>query len=234
MIGLAPGTARLWLAEPNVCEDDPALLAIVSAEEVARLRRYLRPEDRRLFLAAHTLLRQSLSRCAPAPPASWSFVQGPYGRPELYDRRLRFSLSHAPGLVGCLVTETVDCGLDIEDTTRVENPLDLARTVFSDAECDLLERSDSHLRRQRFFEIWTLKEAYVKARGMGLFLPLDCFSFGLQAGAAGTDITFTSEEDPPQHAADWQFELSYPTPHHVAAVALQRQGTDLTVTSEPA
>ncbi|MBK7582987.1 MAG: 4'-phosphopantetheinyl transferase superfamily protein [Myxococcales bacterium] len=225
-VSLEAGTARVYFQRPELELEDPKLAALLCPEELGRMRRYLRVDDQRTFLAAHALLRQTLSAHADTAPEAWTFDANAYGRPEVSDRSLRFSLSHAPGLVGCLVSATADCGFDIEDTTRVDDLLEVARSVFAADECRLLESMPGAERRRRFFEIWTLKEAYVKARGMGLSLPLREFSFSFEP-----QIRFSSRETPAEPREHWHFELSYPTERHVAAVAIRHLGADFSVIS---
>jgi 4'-phosphopantetheinyl transferase len=205
--------AHLWLAEPTASEGAEWL------DEVERERhqRYLRAEDRQLFLSAHVLLRRTLSQYAPVPPQDWQLELAEHGRPEIVGRPLRFSLSHAPGLVACLVTSSVDCGVDAEDSRRVDDPLQVATTVFSSDEQAALRQLEPALLRDRFFVTWTLKEAYVKARGLGLALPLDRFSFSV----ADDEVSFSCHEDPPQLTQEWQFEVFRPSPEHIVSVALR-------------
>jgi len=207
--------AHLWLAEPTATQGEELL----DPTERARHQRYLRAEDQQLFLSAHTFVRRVLSTYLPTAPQDVHLEVDPHGRPEIAGRPLRFSLSHAPGIVACLVTRSVDCGVDAEDTRRIDEPVEIAKSVFSlDEQRSLLDLEPSRL-RARFFRIWTLKEAYVKARGLGLALPLDRFSFS----TADDGVSFSCHEVPPQDPTQWQFEVFRPSPHHVVSVALRRE-----------
>ncbi len=204
--------AHLWLTEPTATHGEELL----DPTERVRHQRYLRAEDRQLFLSAHTFVRRVLSTYVPVAPQDLLLEVDQHGRPEIAGRPLRFSLSHAPGIVACLVTRSADCGVDAEDTRRIDEPLEIAKSVFShDEQRALLDLEPPRL-RARFFRTWTLKEAYVKARGLGLALPLDRFSFS----APGDGVTFTCHEVPPQDPSQWQFEVFHPSPHHVVSVAL--------------
>jgi len=176
------GVARIWLARPGDIVE-PGLLsryeAMLDDNESERYHRFVRADDAHLFLVSHALLRVSLSSCCSTPPKDWQFVRSSNGRPEirtpLQTILLRFSLSHTKGLAGCLVVEDDDVGLDVERIDRVNDCSRLAKHYFSDSENRALNCLPENQRRVLFFQLWTLKEAYLKARGTGLTTPLkDC------------------------------------------------------------
>jgi 4'-phosphopantetheinyl transferase len=160
--------------------------AMLSAEERARHIRFHFEQDQHSYLAAHALTRGVLGRLLGADPAELRFESGEHGRPELCwpDRRprMRFNLSHTRGLVACAVALEHDVGVDVEQIDRRVEIDQLARSVFSTAEREGLAALDGDRKRQRFFELWTLKEAYIKAVGKGLALPLHAISVQLDAG----------------------------------------------------
>lgn len=206
---------------------DSALMAqchnILSADERARAARYFFDRDRHTYLAAHALVRTRLSQITGVAPCDWTFVANKYGRPEVAKPaeyvRLRFNLSHTRGLVACALTWQRDVGVDVENLERLEGSLDVARRFFAPSEVEALGRVAEEDRRRRFFDYWTLKESYIKARGMGLSLPLGQFSFEL-ADEQAIGISFGPEiDDDPQH---WEFHASRPTPQHRLALAVRR------------
>jgi 4'-phosphopantetheinyl transferase len=154
------------------------LMAMLSADEIVRHDRMCVQANRDLFLSSHGLLRESLSTRAGVPPAEWQFTAGPYGRPEIAApaAALRFSLSHTNGLAVCAITTRGDVGIDVEDRSRPWSA-GLADRLFSARERRDLMGASSADRQARFFEYWTLKEAYLKARGVGLLASLQDFSF---------------------------------------------------------
>jgi 4'-phosphopantetheinyl transferase len=116
----------------------------------------------------------------------------------------------------CGVTLDRAIGVDVEDSRRrVEGP-GIARRFFAPAEVRALERGEL-----AFFELWTLKEAYIKARGQGLALPLRRFAFRRR----DHDISVTFEPELGDDAGAWRFLLLGVQPSHVAALAL-RTGAD--------
>jgi 4'-phosphopantetheinyl transferase len=205
---------------------DPALLGryrqLLSADERGRLARFAQAKDRHQFVVARGLLRTVLSRYADVPPSSWQFLCNRYGKPEIFSPEshagIRFNLSHTHGLVTCAVSRHHDVGIDVERTDRPTS-MDIARRFFSPAEASHLERLPCEQRQGVFFDYWTLKEAYIKARGMGMQLPLDEFWFHL-GGRPGPSIHFapTMQDDP----ARWQFFQFSPGPRHKMAVAVCR------------
>src|SRR6185295_18612851 len=120
--------------------------------------------------------RTTLSHYAAVDPTAWQFARNRRGRPEISGplgvAPLRFNLSNTAGLIACLVTLGVDVGVDVEDTHRRGETVRIANRFFSASEVAALEALPPERQRQRFFEYWTLKESYIKARGMGLAIPL--------------------------------------------------------------
>ena len=199
---------------------------LLDDEELRRYRSFRFSDDARLYLDAHVLLRTTLSRYANVPPADWRFVRGSHGRPEIAAGRsdplgLRFNLSHTPGLAACAVTNRVAVGVDVEQLDRPVRPLALADHNFSRREARALRALPPNLQRVRFLEYWTLKEAYIKACGGGLSIPLDGFSLDRDAGGCWR-IEFAAPHD--GVPSDWQFALYRPTSDHLLAVAVHRPG----------
>jgi len=219
--------AHVWLASPDEIQE-PVLLeryfALLVPEERERYRRLRREQSRREFLVAHALARVALSRYAPVPPEAWSFSAGEHGRPEISGPsqagRLRFNLSHTRGMVACAVIRELDIGVDVESAARRVRHRDLAERFFGEGEVRALRALEPEKQAGRFLELWTLKEAYLKARGRGISVSLRGFQFQL------------SDADPPRirfdpalvrdDAASWQFALRHLTPIHTLALAIRR------------
>jgi 4'-phosphopantetheinyl transferase len=206
---LPAGEAHLWYAHPDKIRDADALRrcdALMTPEERARGARFIPDAARHRHLVTRALVRCVLSRYADVAPGAWRFVENAYGRPEVDPvcdaPGLRFNLSHADGLIVCLVARNMDVGVDVEDTSRVVDYLGIGTRFFSPREATALAAAPEARRAERFFDYWTLKESYIKARGMGLALPLAAFSFDLDG--QGTAIAFEPpiEDDP----VAWQFD----------------------------
>ncbi|MGW8063170.1 4'-phosphopantetheinyl transferase family protein [Streptomyces ziwulingensis] len=221
--------AHVWAAAPDTYGDT----ALLSAAERRRAEGFRRDPDRRLYVAARTLLRTALSRCVPdVPPADWRFTAGPHGRPEPAGPptvpRLRFSVSHAPGLAVCLVCPEWDCGVDVEVTDRTVDPVRVARTMFHPRETARVLAAPPAERGGVFLRHWTLKEAYGKARGLGFLLPPD--SYTVTPDAPGGPRLAAADDDGPR----WQLAQWPRGERHLLAVALRRgHGPDATVIRHP-
>lgn len=194
------------------------------------MRRYHFARDRRLFVAAHALLRSALSACAQAiPPEAWTFTTTPHGRLELAPPHdgLRFNLSHTEGLVACVVVRDVDCGVDVERTDRRDVAL-LSASVLAPPERRTLAALPEPARPGRFLRYWTLKEAYVKARGLGLSLEPDRCVLALDGERP---LLLSAPGDARPH--DWQLAELTPTSHHTLAVALHAPAGPLQIVHHP-
>lgn len=157
------------------------LLTLLSPEERERHARFHFERDRDIFLVAHALVRRMLSRVIGTAPESLAFQAGEHGRPELVApdvaRAFRFNLSHTRGLVACAVARAADIGVDVETVERDVEILNVGNHVFSSIEVAGLAALSGDAQRERFFELWTLKEAYIKAIGKGFSAPLRSITF---------------------------------------------------------
>lgn len=223
-------TARvdLWLMSPEALGEDlrAACLGLLDADERARHDRYRAPSAQTQFLVARALLRTVLSCYADLKPDDWRFDTNAYGKPRVADRLrlqgLHFNVSHAEGLVALAVSGQAEIGVDVEHVGRSVPSLgELAERHFAAAERALLSgMADEASRTRAFFEVWTLKESYIKARGMGLSLALDSFDFQLptdDADGPGARLLCTAACG--DDGGRWQFHRARPTPQHTLALA---------------
>ena len=165
-----------------------ALHALLAPDERERAARFLSPRHGDRFIAAHGVMRQVLASLLDQPAASLQFEPEAHGKPRLAGegaaRGLAFNLSHSGGwgLLGW--SWQGDIGVDIELWRAMSDEAALVRRFFSAGENATYNALPAAQRRRGFFECWTRKEAYIKAVGRGLGLPLDSFdvSFG-EAGA---------------------------------------------------
>ena len=203
-----PAQLELWCAYPGDLFAEPVAAACVDLLTLEERERWqkLRFEPNRLeFLASRALVRTAFSRHHPLPPAAWRFRANAYGKPEAEPAcGLRFNLSNTPGLVVCLLARDVEVGVDAEPAARAAEILALAPNVFSPLELAQLESLPVSERSDRALSLWTLKEAYIKARGLGLSLPLASFSF-----LFGGNQRVQLEVDPPvrDEPSRWRFSL---------------------------
>jgi 4'-phosphopantetheinyl transferase len=217
---LRPGVTHLFLAHPE------GLLAVaphhadwLSASERARAERYRVPGGGARYRATRVLVRGVLAGLIGRPPGELEFVELAHGRPALRDgtATLDFNVSRCPSWVALVVTTGIACGVDVEDVSREANFLAIAR-AFAPSERSLLEGSSPEERRRRFFALWTLKEATLKALGTGLSLSLGACAFQLEE-ANSPQVKFSSPiaED----ATEWSFFQLAPDAGHLLAVAVR-------------
>ena len=212
---------HIWFRSTESLDEaaNNAALSVLSGEERAQYGRFHAARDARDYAAAHALLRTVLSRDGERAPGSWRFHRTEHGKPRLIDQgrfRASFSLSHTHGMVACAVTKDADVGIDVECVDREVNAAAIAARFFAPAEARLLMHLDADSRRARFFDLWTLKEALVKALGVGLARPLASLAFTVDAAGG---ITLEAPADIDTKA--WQFRLFAPSPRHRLAVAVR-------------
>lgn len=203
----------------------PRLAGLLNAAERKRADCFLFDRHMRQYQAAHAMKRLMLTaavRGAVAPEA-WRFEMGAHGKPRVArGAGPQFNLSHTDGLVACAVSQRVELGIDVEDLDQ-HAPLELAGTYFARAEEGWLRGLPEAARQTGFFRLWTLKEAYVKATGLGLAQPLDALAFGFDP----LHVTFTDPAlgDP----AAWRFVQRQVGARHILALAWQAVATEVPV-----
>jgi 4'-phosphopantetheinyl transferase len=217
--------AHLWFVWPDSITDDGLLReyrCLLSEEERGNEARFAFARDRHLYLVSRALVRTVLSRYTNIPARELTFARNRYGRPELClppsYAPLRFNLTHTHGLAACVVAVDMQIGVDVEDAARRVSPMSLAARCLAPAEIEDLRSLADPDRGRRFFEYWTLKESYIKARGLGFSLPLKQFSFDLKNGAIGASFDAALADDP----AEWQFGLYEPRPGYIVATSIRR------------
>lgn len=215
--------AHVWLIEPESIRDPSVLKyirSILDSNERKRLDRFHFPDDGHSYLVSHALLRSVLSQYANVSPSDWRFGQGQHGRPEIIPdnlTRLRFNLTHTAGLAACIVTFDDDCGIDAEKIRNRRDPLGIAKRMFSAPELDQLIQCDGQAFLEYFYEHWTLREAYVKARGIGISFPTRELRFRVEDQGTRINLDNMIEE----RESNWNFKLMRPHPAHIVAVALR-------------
>jgi 4'-phosphopantetheinyl transferase len=177
----------VWSA---VLDRDPGELkrleANLSREESARANRFHFARDRNHFVAARGMLRKLLGRYLDRNPADLEFSFGPQAKPFLSPANtpqgINFNVSHSLGLAVYAVAVQRNLGIDVELLRPGFAEEDIARRYFSVREINDLQSLADESRDEGFFNCWTRKEAYLKAQGMGLRMPLDSFAVSLLPG----------------------------------------------------
>ena len=227
-VELTPDEVHVWRIDVGEqAAADAAALLVLSEAERARAARFHFAADRRRFVASHAALRGILAAYLDVEASLLVFGEGAQGKPFLdapaHGRSLRFSLSHSSDLALVAVSQGREVGVDVEHV-RPRVDLDgFAARYFSPRERDALARVPSGDRLRAFFEIWTLKEAYLKACGDGLLRALDAFDVTVGDPAP----RLIAVRDRPGDEARWGLRLVGPSKSYVAAIAVETDRFEL-------
>jgi len=228
-LALGRDDVHVWLTDYAAIEDARLIDAyreLMAPEEREQETRFVFARDRRRYLVTRALVRSVLSRYADVAPDAWTFGTNAYGcpyarNPEAADSGLTFNLSHTHSLIALAVSRDRAVGVDIENHCEREVSIDIARSYFAPREVSDLAVVPREQQQYRFFEYWTFKESYIKARRMGLSLPLDGFAFhyptpqgvGLEIAPALSD-----------RADRWHLRQFRPEPDYLLALCAERTG----------
>jgi 4'-phosphopantetheinyl transferase len=212
--------ADAWYCRPEELRTDrleQKFLNWLTPDEHVHRQKLRTPTMRHVYLATRALCRVALSLHTHVDPAAWEFRARKHGKPAIAGpaafRSLRFNISHTDGLIVCVVTRGAEIGIDVEEISRDVDIAQVARHFFSADEQELLSTLSAKEQKSRFFELWVLKEAYLKGRGMGLSRSPDELS--IRFDSKGNALPF----------GNWQLAVHRPTARHLAATAIrQRRG----------
>lgn len=225
-----PGAAEVHVWRASLDQAVPrvgALLETLQPDERERAARFRFEDDRNRFIAARGILRDILARALGSTPGAVRFVYGPWGKPALAEPApgdLQFNLSHSGGLALYALTCGRAVGIDVERIRPEVMREGIARRFFSPREVAALERLPEAERCAGFFRCWTRKEAYVKATGRGLLLPLDSFDVSL---APGEPAALLGTRPDPAEACRWSLMHLEPGNGWVGALAVEGHGLRL-------
>lgn len=229
IIPLTPAEIHLWLVLTDEITEQrlhSAYRELLNPGEKEQESRFFFAKDQRRYLVTRALTRTVLSRYEPVPPKEWVFSVNAYGRPEIANAQARaaelsFNLSHTQGLIVLGVSKGRALGVDVENLRAREASIDIADCFFAPQEAAALAAEPRSRQQYRFFEYWTFKEAYIKARGMGLSLPLDKFSFSYPDDRTVELAIHPELADDP---ARWQFWQFRPGSEYLTAICAERTG----------
>jgi 4'-phosphopantetheinyl transferase len=221
---LAEDEVHVWRAslewEPAYAH---AFRRLLSTDEIAKADRFYFEKDRSHFIAARGVLRTILGRYLRVYPSRLRFFYKLYGKPALIGesrgKTYSFNLSHSHGLLLLAITCGGEVGIDIE---RIHAGLagqgqEIAERFFAPNECAKLSVLPTELKAEAFFKCWTRKEAYVKAKGGGLSVPLDHFEVSLSPGEPAALLHAASSRE----ISDWSMEELHPGPGYAAALVVR-------------
>jgi 4'-phosphopantetheinyl transferase len=206
-------STQLWWVNPDTFAASPAALALLSEQERQQHLRFIPPKKRHEYLVTRVLVRTVMGRALGVAPQTLQFENNAWGRPALRPPApLHFNVSHTEGLVLCLVSSNPEIGVDTERLARAPDLLALAPNVFAPQELSDLNTLPANEQAHRAVGLWTLKESYIKARGMGLALALDGFAFRFDADQVRLEVAPALQDD----GARWQFQTQVLGPHCIS------------------
>ena len=220
---LTDNEVHVWRADLSLPDSQlQTLFDILSSDEQARAESFHFPEDRARFIAAHGLLRVILSRYLDLEPAHITFSYGDHGKPaltnELGQEIVSFNMSHSGHLALYAITRGRKIGVDVERLQINFAFEPIAERFFAPREVAALRALPLELRTEAFFNGWTRKEAFIKARGQGLSLPLNQFEVSLVPGEPAR-LLYVAET--PWEAASWSLHALEAGAGYAAAVAVE-------------
>lgn len=216
---------HLWVVRDEEISDLQLLElyhGFLSKKESEQQKRFYFEKHRHQYLVTRALVRSVLSMySSQLQPHQWQFDKNAYGKPSIanpgYDH-LKFNLSHTENMVVLAIANSIELGVDVEWILRDNDILSIPDRFFSPQEVSQLQATDEADKRSRFFDFWTLKEAYIKACGKGLSIPLDKFSYIFtQSG----DLSIEFAEDYDDSPRGWRFWQIIPNDTHKIALAVK-------------
>ncbi len=226
---IAADEIKVWFVSPQVFSHSSSYERFhgwLSPNELETYRKFRFEKDQHTYLIAHALLRAALSRCRAIEPSRWMFRTNAYQKPFVLEPSdtcdLHFNLSHTDGMVAVAITRAGQVGIDVETLSQDQIGIEIVQEVLSEDEYHdylLQQPPDQH---KRLLQYWTLKEAFVKATGLGITAGLKNHAFDL-SGHPHPKIRFLSTSD--FSSSDWRFWQYNLTTGHFLAVACQQDAS---------
>jgi 4'-phosphopantetheinyl transferase len=222
---LAKGEVHVWFADLDLPAQRRAVLArLLSADERQRADRYSPVPAREQFVAARGLLRVLLGAYLHVPPAEVVFAAGPQGKPTLAGAPLHFNVSHSRGGALIAVTTVAEVGVDLERLRPYPNYRDMAERFFHPGEAAALVALPAAQAEQAFFHVWTRKEAFLKATGLGIAGGLERVQISVPPDEPARVLDIDGASAP---AARWSLTTLLPREGYVGALALEARNYQL-------
>jgi 4'-phosphopantetheinyl transferase len=225
-----PGEVHVW----KIALDQPAgaigeMRGLLSADELARADRFRVERGAERYTVGRGVLRTLLGRYIGVPPQALAFAYNEFGKPELAGSEVCFNLSHSHGIALVAVTRGRAIGVDIERVREEVMRERIAERFFSPAEARALAGLPPGQQAQAFFNCWTRKEAWIKARGQGLSIALDSFEVTL---APGEPARLVATRPDAEEAGRWSLRALDCEPGFAAALAVEGEIGDVHLISE--
>ncbi len=223
---LSAQDVHVWKAALRVSDSEYSKMqAILSAEEREHALRFVFEKDRRRWVVAHGVLRVLLSQYLLVDPGDLQFSFNPFGKPSVAHpqtgERLQFNMAHSADLALYAFHFDRQVGIDVEYMRKDVEYMQLARFYFSPREYTNLQALPPKLQQEAFFLCWTRKEAYIKAKGLGLSIPLETFDVSLVPGEPAKLLTIQTDVDAADH---WSLFDLVPEVNYAGALAVEGIG----------
>jgi 4'-phosphopantetheinyl transferase len=208
-----------WLIDFRAYEQEgDSLLCLLDDEEKRRAARYKLPDKALAYIIAHSFMRLLLGSLIQISPQELEFSQGNYGKPSLLQApKLRFNLSYSRRFLFFASSTGGELGADIEAIRKLSSMAQMILQQFHPDEKAVLLALPGDEQLRQFYRLWTCKEAYIKALGTGLSLPLDSFAVTL-----GKPATIKGQREWSLH--EFEFEEQ-----HLAAIATTQAESPLLI-----
>jgi 4'-phosphopantetheinyl transferase len=225
---LAADEVHVWRARVSHCENClDELAALLTPEERRRAARFHFAIDRQRCILGRALARLVLAHHLQRPSSELIFAYNAFDKPRLAgspQRLLEFNISHSGEWLLIALACGRALGVDVERMRADMATADIAARFFSSAECLALASLPAQMQCAAFFDCWTRKEAYLKARGDGLSLPLDQFDVAFGRGA---EPALLATRHDPAEVRRWTLCQLNVGPGHRAALAVEGSGWSL-------
>jgi len=224
---IAGANVDVWTIHLDVPETSvSAAQQFLSPDELVKANAFRNEQAQRNYIIAHAALRQILAGRLQTNPAEITFLNGPQGKPALAGTlagRLEFNLTHSGNLALVAVTSGAEVGIDVETMRAMPDALRLAERFCSATESDALSALPIGEQAASFLNLWTRKEAFVKANGLGIVNALTRFEVTM-----GAEAKVKSIDGDPRLAAQWTLHSFQPAPCYIAAVAVRSPAAQFT------
>lgn len=219
---LGKSEVHIWLSTLSL-HSTAKLEMLLTADEQERAQRFRRAKDREMFVTARGILRSILGHYLAIHPGAIRFAYNQYGRPTVVEPApgdLQFNVAHSGDLAVYVVAHR-QVGIDVEQVRTELDFTGIAANFFSPREQAELQSVPENLRPVAFYNCWTRKEAYIKARGQGLSIPLHTFDVSCRPGEPACLLSVRSAED---SADRWSMQELKLNTAYIGALVVE--GTD--------
>ncbi len=218
MLQLSQNSVDIWVSFSDrvAFKGFERYIDLLSDEECERYKAFRFEWQRREFFNSRIGIRWVLSQYIECEVFEWTFLKNKFGKPYVNAAiPIKFNISHSGGLVVFAITLGREVGIDTENFIEQDINLNIAKRFFAREEADRLKRQSFSVRQRSFYEYWTLKEAYAKAKGEGMNIPLDMTCFLIDEKGGENWVVFKDKT-----TENFEFFQWYPSTSHVLSLAL--------------